>query len=389
MCTTDFYACDSPISDLDYSTLNGYLRIRAINPIVGQIPGQVIEVLVFASAAENMKFAAPTDVLVFEGDPAVLGQDVVKVTQLQSATIADVDQSVIQHTLIPSSGDYPMADILAGEDIRSLRALLQKPSPVYVHGGIWITGANHLDLPHNCTEGTRQNFMDYFGSMYLAFAGSIRYKYIIDLGTDASAGNGLSTNQSTPAICDSNSAHASLPLGEFVPVVNGDMISGEYLCPFYFNEKFVPAYKLIDYPNDQFIWDLPTEDPITFRMLMYRSMGPDARLTSFRCHGAFVFIDEPETSVTTSSTVTLNAGGMFAHAEAKTAQSNEAKNIKKGNRLSDQQYRARTGRTVRRTNSRVSREFKLKQPPSQLVSSDGSVAVPLSSGHGVSPLQVT
>jgi hypothetical protein len=345
MCFTDFYALDTPLDLADYSTLNGYLRVRAINPIVGSICGQVVDVLVFAAAGENMEFAVPTEIAVIEGDFITWGEGLDIAVELQSATVGAGGQNMVCVDLVPSSGAYPVADILAGEQIRSLRALVQKPSVSWdLDPSVDGPSKFHYHTPYRLDDPC--NYFNYFGSQFLSFAGGVRYKVIID--GDYSTTGTITEFEKVPSIQSAVSGQASFPVGQFNPTCSEVAFVNETTVPYYWNEKWVPAYKN-PIPVDTIVWDYL--DPVSLRIATYKSAGPDARLTFFRAQNTWFFVSRTTPSVAVFQITGLN--GATPPAIAARSRSSDKTDV---NQITLQQYRARTGRsefkTTRRTSTR-------------------------------------
>lgn len=349
-CFTDFYAIDSALEVADYSTINGYLRIRSIVPIVGAQCGGNVDVLVFVAAGDNMQFALPTDTMIIEGVPKDFGVDVTINVPFQSGTVGAEGQQLISIALIPSSGDYAATEILWGEDVKSYRALIQKPSVCNVSE--LPEEKNYYILPHTPFAFDRpNNFLNYFGSTFLAFAGSIRYKALIDRES-------ISVNNSdtftllgaTPTFCNLLAAGGSLPLGQFNPAVTDAAIAVEVTCPYYHNEKWVPAYAP-GAVNDVMFWSWYNEAVVD--MILYRSAGPDARLTFYRGPNIFVFeVPQPEPLLFMQATFATATSGLAAKTVSPVP-NKRASTSKKKNEITLNQYRARTGRSAFKTTGRL------------------------------------
>jgi len=302
--------------------LNGYLRVRAINPITGSNTGQQLTFLLFVAASENLVFGAPTDVVVVEGTPKILMSEIQSVVEYQSGTIGATDQELIKVELIPETGNYPVVENLMGENIRSVRALIQKPSSV--GAGYFATEENWYTVPHavqwipnDTFQCNDVEYFNYFGKMFLGTAGSINYKMIVDTTTI----DGCSAYNCIPAITNAYSGKdGSLPVGEYNPTMNFCSSSYEVRVPYYFNELFIPAY-LQGAPSNQqqdaFIWDTNDTVNFVFTGRLYRSAGPDTRLFFFRCQCAFQFAGLDIVGAMTRSTWTLQVGGSLELEELK------------------------------------------------------------------------
>jgi hypothetical protein len=298
-CFQDFYSMATPMDPaLDYLTLNGYLRVRNISPFTSSICGQRVRVLVFARAGSNMEFGKPDDTIFIEGEPFVPGQTLQRRVLLQSGTIGSVDQSLVSIQLVPSSGMYPVANNLFGEEIRSVRALVQKPSPRSAVTDFLYdpSDGSAFPYPHTTHIGERSSaYMDWFGTMFLGFAGSIRNKIIVDRKVSESSGT-FTALDLTPMVTPGSSTEGCVPLGEINPTITEITSVAEYNTPYYHNELYVPAYKHHSDYRDRLIWQTPSED-MPIRMAHYQSVGPDARLVYFRAQNGFDIVAAPPASV--------------------------------------------------------------------------------------------
>lgn len=296
-CNADFYKFDAAITPADYRTLNGYLRIRNIVPLTGSVCGQEVRVLVFAAAGENMEFFGPTDTVFIDGQPFTFGHDLIctSLLQSQSGTVGAAGQGLLSIDLVPSSGPYPVAANLAGEQIKSVRALAQKPSSWYPdltdHVDIWYGVVQTAHGPFQ-TDKSWNNYFKFYGTMFLGFAGSIRHKWITRLDN---TGEGFDAFEALPAFIPeqvpNNYRVGGLPLGEWSPIVTNESVTAEYTVPYYHQELYVAAYKE---PNqvDSLVWENATAE--RGRFAWYRSAGPDARWIYFRAQNKFVIVDPRE-----------------------------------------------------------------------------------------------
>lgn len=304
MCLQDFYSMSTPLSPSDSQTLNGYLRVKASAPFTGSVPGEVIRVLVFVAAGENMEFGCPTDVTLFEGEPLVIGSDFDVQTYLHSGVVGADGQDSQSVSLVPSSGTYPIEENLMGEKISSVRALIQKPSLAAYMPNINDSDARNGVIPmsHSPRLWLCSNYFDYYGSMFLGFAGAIRYKALVDVTRSQSTsalspwGSVSYSTALTPAFSTSDAIFGSAPTVEVAPVLNPPVLATEYTVPYYHRKLYVPAYKANSVRRDVMTFPatpvVSSETGIKARvnMALYRSAAPDARLVFFRAQNVFSFL---------------------------------------------------------------------------------------------------
>jgi len=339
-CFTDFYSLGTAVGPDDYRNLNGYLRIRNLVPFTGSVCGQEIRMLVFAAAGDNMEFFDPTETVSFEGEILRFGSEIVMSQSLQSGIVGDDGQGMISIDLVPSSGIYPIAENLAGECVRSIRALCQKPSSAcndlstFYDATTGVINVSMSPTEDRCNSG---NYFKYFGSMFLGYAGSVRSKVIV--ARDDAIPIFDQAPAQIPAFVDFPADVGVMPLGEFNPIFTDATVSTDVLIPYYNFETYRPASRPAgDY---SIVWRYPEAVPAL--MQYYRSAGPDARYSYFRAQNEFFIADrvpveplvwfEPkkvDPSLLEAKQVTL---------------SEEDKTLP--------MYRARTGRTTRKFSERV------------------------------------
>jgi len=294
MCYTDFYAADTPFSTDDYDTLNGYLRIRSLIPFTGSLCGTQIHVLVFAAAGENMQFGTLTDEIFVQGERSVVGYDLLSAPVLQSGVVGADGQDLVKVDLIPSSGNYPVKDILMGEEINSVRVLLQKPSMIRdVEDDVMSNDEGEFIYQHwvGSSNIGSSNLVEYFGSMFLGMAGSMRYKFIADREFDPdSTGFRYRALDMVPMIGKRSVTVMSFPLAEVSPIVTDVTVATEMTVPYYYREKYIKGYGDSSRSTNTFLFRLTDSTTLQFQAQLYRSAGPDLRLTYFRMQNEWLFV---------------------------------------------------------------------------------------------------
>lgn len=297
-CNVDFFNLPfAPVTN-DYATLNGYLRIRNTIPIAGSNCGDTLDFHVFAAAGENLDYGFPTDTMTVAGELKTFGRNVDAVITLQSGTIGEEGQRLIEIELVPSSGQYPYVENLMGEAIRSTRALMQKPSVMFNPGDYnaipngFSSTTTVMEFPATPFLGayiSSVNWFKYFGTMYLGYAGSIRRKVVAQ---ESTGDNGL--RQSLTWINGKGAEFAGgLPTSEFAPTwTTNNVQATELLMPYYGTELYVPAYKE-GYGYQSLVTASSTL--VEYTAQLYVSAGPDLRPTFFRAQNGFNFKAAPFT----------------------------------------------------------------------------------------------
>ncbi len=121
----------SALSIVPVGATNGQIYFRVVTPLVSPNPDATsVDILVFSKASSNMEFAVPAKFKTYLDNPGTgLAEYDMQTRVFLQATTGDEDSH--QSTavdLVSPSGDYPMEDLLFGERIESVRALMQKPS---------------------------------------------------------------------------------------------------------------------------------------------------------------------------------------------------------------------------------------------------------------------
>ena len=127
---------------LAVSDYSGRIAIRVLNPLVSQATNDQITVTVFARFP-HPQFSTPRVTIDSYNTGGVqFTQPFNQAVTYQGKAIGDTPIEAMQVVLVPPSEDlYPCPDVVSGEDIRSMRALAQKPmrikadSPVIRYGG--------------------------------------------------------------------------------------------------------------------------------------------------------------------------------------------------------------------------------------------------------------
>jgi hypothetical protein len=185
---------------------NGYIGFKVINPLTSMSGAASVNVSVFAWADSDMRFALPRDFI-----PALQTTPTVDVpfhtainyqSGMMGKTLGSTARVVEETTLVPVSEPFSIADALSGEDIFSVRPLLQKFSrfyyPAFPDSGVLIRAlgcANYLDhfgttrsnllgngdnpsglYPYAGGDVASFNWFRHYAFLYDSMAGSTRYK---------------------------------------------------------------------------------------------------------------------------------------------------------------------------------------------------------------------
>lgn len=217
---------------------NGQLCFRVVNPLRSQL-GETqtpVHVLVFARAASNMQFGYLSDDIHWydtESDLHTYQRSTSVWYQGGASGDEDLREPVIKY-ILPPSGEYPLKDVLMGESVRSVRALMQKPSHIPLESGY---ATNRIPRGGPVFTNTMSLFDGLLPStplpchyrlLFAAVAGSERVK--LNLCEDANVSVHRYLNGRTIY------AHPLAPI-----TYSGPQRGAEYLLPYYRNNKFVPG----------------------------------------------------------------------------------------------------------------------------------------------------
>lgn len=350
MAGTELRSINSTVTETDYATVNGYLIIRNLNPITGSACGDTIDVHVWVAGGENLQFGGPTGFFIMDGEP----HDFLEYRPLcpfQSKVVGDTFQEVSTIELVPSSGPYPIQANLMGEEILSIRALMMKPSLFQptrdddTKVGLLADSDNIFYMNHApyTTPSTGSDYLHWFGSMFLGFAGAIRYKVQILKGSGTLRDEDY---QSFPMITHDYGLGGTYPTTEINPTDTDMGTGGSYAVPFYHHELYVPAYK--EGPRrDVLSWLGPGANVMLGSI--YRSIDESARFVYWRGPNYVRKTIEPTDIVVRGPLYQMELGDQDVvwPNPPPPLVAREAAKTPKGV-MSDEQYRARTGRKTRK-----------------------------------------
>lgn len=261
---------------------NGYLMFRVINSLSAPSATAHTMVYVFARAKENMTFAMPRDEFLHVGlDTLPVMYNIQSQIRLEGALGDDDPVEPDVMTLVPSSGPYPSDKILFGEQVTSVRALLQKPSKLNTlsqNGSknypsfLWTPGSL-------ATAGgvlTVWTWQGYYRALFLGLACSERLKILPR--TEAWIGASKCIRSS-----------GSLPITSVNPTLSpmtfcGPNKGAEFNIPYYHNTKYMLGRENLVIPNPgaKIKLSVYPVDSESVEYISYYSFGPDIRATCFR-----------------------------------------------------------------------------------------------------------
>lgn len=282
---------------------NGQIIIRVVNRLTSQNATSTVDVLIFHRAGANMDFALLQNTFSYP-DIAVPANGYIQsdlseaFITLQGGALGDEDNhDVTTHDLVPSSGNYPGDDILYGEKISSVRALLQKPSRLFRTGvqvqKMVLPWMGYVPSNDNGASGAYYNkftYSGYYRCLFVGIAGSERYKFIPRDDCFIAA---APVAKLTIAAAESNEVSPLAPTS-FVGPNKGH----EILIPFYSDCKFAMANRFyqpnLSYTRNNMMWIIPkVSSEVIPEVVVYHSFGPDLRITVFRQVPKIEFTNSP------------------------------------------------------------------------------------------------
>lgn len=308
---------------------NGQVSIIVVNPLRAPVDSSVTNIRIYARACDNMQFGLPKSYEPWEdGEELPILQDIDYAWLLQGA-VGDGSREEIIMDLVPPSKPYPACEILWGEDVKSVRALMQKIEPLWET----VTGLN-FDQPTEDPESTtwkwifdhfpnqannfitfdgtnvrrygdryaQLNYASWYRYLFVGIAGSTRYK-IMPGGVDSKIVRGsawpVSFTEYTAA--SNNGLSDVMTASKCSPdtiVSFGDAY--EITVPYYGHKKFFHArfnpdlnYTQAELPSvsQEYVRSdiiiqrgMDSSIPVANRKgaLIYRGAGPDLRLVQYR-----------------------------------------------------------------------------------------------------------
>lgn len=296
---------------------NGALTIRVVNKLMAPVATANTKIFIFARAMANMTFAVPKVYEIIEdtnGDDLVV-MDMDEAYYLQGGALGDEpsEEKVIE--LVPESGQYASAEICVGENIKSVRALMQKftqmraltvavsteantQQGVFLPHFGFIPFSNYANQSMPVMAGTTHEFswFAWYMCLFVGIAGSVRYKIINTqntTGRNAALFGATAWPQHTGLPYVPTTQTTVSPTAQLWPTEWGKAFEGT--VPYYFNRQFSPAF------------NNPTFDALTINTeqtrvdylvsmcatgtiptgyqpfgVAYRAAGPDLRLVRFR-----------------------------------------------------------------------------------------------------------
>jgi len=278
------FTMDMPIKP--YFACNGQLIIRVVNPLLAQATGADTKIFVYARALPNMEFAVPRDEIGYmnEGEDPV-SFPIQSTVRLEGGALGDSDSPIGETTgvLVSPSNPIPSHALYFGEQVSSVRALLQKPSKlnviemlgtVIVPQFLWAPGV--VVSPPLDTE-TVWTYVGYYKNLFVGLAASERFKAFPARGAWIGACRFARQPTSDPSL--------------FTPTMcpmtyAGPGLGAEFVIPYYYPRKYVVCRATQDSDPSATNWTslvaYPANGEEGVKVIWYHSLGPDIRATCFR-----------------------------------------------------------------------------------------------------------
>jgi len=260
----------------DATANNGHIMFKVINPLTSMNGAATIKVSIFAWADEDMRFALPRSYIPSTADPIPTYSTAFPVgfyyqSGALSKTLGTSKSTTDSVVLVPSAPVLNVANVLSGEEIISVRPLLQKfsryfynsvtymPTVIADGGAIYVDhfgGARiqEVERPatvfpydNNCFQAF--NWLRHYAFMYSAISGSTRYKAFMGTSTTATESTNLTMFTPTPYKGPITTSFFDTPVpllsdfSIFEVVDNGT--ASEFTIPYYHNKFNVSTRHLL------------------------------------------------------------------------------------------------------------------------------------------------
>lgn len=297
------YARDQPYLQKAYITpdvaivpagfANGQLRFRVVNPLVSQSETADVQILVFARAGANMDFAFPASTIAYSHlITGYVYSDISNAfTLAQGGALGDEDNHEEKpHVLVDSSGDYPGDELLWGETVSSVRALMQKPTKLRFKNTPGTTPRTIkmpvLGVPPGMPTPAAYVFLsdfswaNWYRVLFTGIACSERYKFFP---------RGPCMLGAAPMFSPISGAIAT-KVSTLAPMTFcGPNRGAEFTLPYYEPEKYLLGRRFYStgvapYQQRVNVWHISPVDAATTtpEVVLYHSYGPDIRVVGFR-----------------------------------------------------------------------------------------------------------
>jgi ApbE superfamily uncharacterized protein (UPF0280 family) len=269
---------------------NGYLSFKVVNPLKSTSSTAATSILVFARGGPDLQFGVPRDSIV---GVAPNGEGKVQYTlreqivfQSGSGTLGDsTTTEPIETELVPVTKLYPVGEMFFGEEVRSARALLQKPSFIgavsfpEATGTLYPTMGGLPRVPDGSIALPCWTWQAHYRLPFIGFACSERFKFL----PKKECWVGASRSRLEYPVFETASIVNVLPTT--CPVTFcGPNRGGEVTVPYYGSEKYRPANAVWPVDDDRTVTILQvrSDSEGETQALMYYSFGPDIRATGYR-----------------------------------------------------------------------------------------------------------
>jgi hypothetical protein len=282
----------NPITDaltlIPVGSTNGRLILRVITPLVSPNPdATAVDVLIFARARSNMEFAMPGRNIVFRNpDGSGLANFSILTNVFLQGASGDGDNNVADSiTLVNPSGFYPGDELLFGEKIESVRALLQKPSQLFGNTND-LTDAYETKrltffqlgfIPCIAAPDDYQfwTWQGWYRSMFTGLACSERFKIATSLPAWAAA---VAADITSLPLVGTELPSTLAPWSNCTDTSKGH----EVQIPYYSPRKYVLAYDVTPAGGRRTEVYLQNGPQANNRFVIFYSYGDDIRVVGFR-----------------------------------------------------------------------------------------------------------
>lgn len=262
--------------------VNGFLTCRVVNPLMSQNAGTSVQISVFVRS-KNMHFGVPTDMQVRYNSVSGLNYMPSVTALTYQGALGDEDQLEPEMVDLVPPSSYPVSEILWGEDIQSVRVLMQKPTlwqPSSFVGAVAGTVTNfHSPIGPDPGFVNYTTWMAYFRMLFSGIACSTRYKFLTSSSQPVYAtAVAIHTRDLTNGTTIAHAYKTLSPISSDQP-----QLGMEVITPWYGNRKYFSPY-LLGYgtePTARANGVYATNPSAGANISVFSCAGPDIRITCF------------------------------------------------------------------------------------------------------------
>lgn len=299
--TSNFVPPDIPVTRPN--TVNGQLVFKINAPLTApRVTGFTVQVIIMARPAQDMSFGVPASHYGMETASFYIERAVEDVVyQSGDGKEATTSEQVIKLVV---AKPYPVEEVLWGENFRSVRALMQKMSPIATLDFPWVASHFYNGFPHFIPPPTNSPFttrwakavtpgsppftyFGYYSAPFVGMRGSMRYKV---LATSFQQITGFPETGVDPITWPMNRGFPGTFLYDQQMIGNG--FAAEFQFPYYSIRKYHPCRWHPDpfvEENIRYDYFATTDENNPVGAYATAGAGPDFTVTRFRRIPGLIF----------------------------------------------------------------------------------------------------